>query len=242
MRVQIAACVLSAALVACSDEDQTSPAQAPGQTAEVAVVYEAGPHVAQCAAPAVSLAQSTAKLTQAGIQALRSSCGGIAGVAYPAVCGAPTGEILVHNIPTASLAAAKAAGFESAETLVNTQRGTGWRRFRCEGYQPFKDIAAQGSMCAGTRNRLLSIDHPTQGSMDLILLDQAGNCADAAYRQVLYGASASEILCSNAQTIAGPRKSCPVAEYAAMFDTIITNLDKVDLGLGAPYAVVEIAQ
>src|SRR5689334_22232323 len=110
MRVQIAACVLSAALVACSDDVQTSPAQAPGQTAEVTVVYEAGPHVAQCAAPAVSLAQSTVKLTQAGIQALRSSCGGIAGVAYPAVCGAPTGEILVHNIPTASLAAAKAAG------------------------------------------------------------------------------------------------------------------------------------
>jgi hypothetical protein len=163
------------------------------------------------------------------------------GVAFPAVCGAGTTEILVHDIPASRLQSAEARGFRSVETLVNTARGTGWRRISCGGYRPFVDLARQSSGCAQTRNRLLTINHPVQLDLELILLDQRGTCADAAYRQLLLGESVDDVLCSNAQTIAGPAKQCRVARYAGIFDTIIANLDKADLGLGTGFEIAEIA-
>lgn len=241
MRLPLAACALSLALLACKDElDQPTPA--PGEGPEVAVVYERGPHLVQCAAPAITLAQSAAKLTGAGIPVLRSSCGSATGVFYPTVCGAGTAEILVHNIPAGRLPAATAAGLAPADSLVDDTRGTSWQRFRCDGYQAYRDLAAQTAACAQTRNRLLRIDHRTEGSTDLVLLDQAGTCADAAYRQVLYGATMTDVLCSNAQTIAGPVKRCPVAQHAGVFDTILANIGAADLGLGSAYIVVDITQ
>lgn len=241
MRIPFTACALSLLLVACKD-DLEPPTQAPGETPDVAVVYERGPHLAQCAAPAITLGQSTAKLTQAGITALRSSCGSATGVFYPTVCGAGTAEILVHNIPADRLPAATAAGFASVDALVDAARGTSWQRFRCDGYQAYRDIAMQTAGCAQTRNRLLRIDHRTQGDTDLVLLDQAGTCADAAYRQVLYGATPANVLCSNAQTIAGPVKNCAATQYTSLFDTILANSGAADLGLGPEYVVVAITQ
>lgn len=241
MRVPAAAFMFAFTLMACRD-DLAPPPQAPGEVADVAVVHEHGPHLAQCAPPATTLPQSAAKLSLAGVQVLRSSCGIQTGVFHPTVCGAGTGEIIVHNIPMPQLSAARAAGFQPTAMLVDVARGTGWARFRCEGYQAFRDVALQTSGCAQTRNRLLRIDHQTQGTTDLILLDQAGTCADAAYQQVLYGASPGDVLCSNVQTIAGPVKNCPAAQYAGLFDTIIDNLDKTDLGLGPDYRIQEIIQ
>jgi hypothetical protein len=200
------------------------------------VVYEAGPRLRQCEAAAVTLPQSAAKLAQAGIPVRTSSCGVRTGIAFPAVCGAGTGEILLHNIATARLAAAEAAGFHAAATLVN---GTaGWQRMHCGGYQAFLDLARQSS-CAQTRNRVLTINHNEQLDAELILIDQLGTCSDAAYRQLLLGETVNDVLCSNEQTIAGPVKRCPATRYASLFDIIIANLDKADLGLGPGYQVWE---
>jgi hypothetical protein len=75
---------------------------------------------------------------------------------------------------------------------------------------------------------------------DEVLLDQAGNCADAGYQQVLFGDTGDDVLCSNADSIAGPRKSCPAAAHEGMFETILANLGKADLGLGSGYDVRQI--
>jgi hypothetical protein len=71
----------------------------------------------------------------------------------------------------------------------------------------------------------------------MTLLDQAGTCADASYRQVLFGDEGDNELCSAMDSFAGPQKSCPVASRAALFETMLANLDRADLGLGAGYSV-----
>jgi hypothetical protein len=235
----IAICAMAAVLAACSEED-TSLVPAPGPSGAEAVVFEGGPALAQCAAPALTVPQSAAKLEGAGIPVRTSSCGVRTGVAYPAVCGAPTGEIILHNIALASLPAAEAAGFQPAQGLVNATRGTGWRRRSCAGRNALFDLARQSAHCANTRNRLLFITHPEKLDIEIVLLDQAGTCADANFRQRLYGETVDDLLCSHMQSIAGPVKTCAVPAYANLFDTMIGNLDKPDLGLGRGYDVWEI--
>src|SRR5690606_25949016 len=164
MRIQlIFSCVLALAAVACVD-DSEAPGKAPG-IGEV-VVHEAGPHVAQCAAVAITPRQSAAKLTSAGIDVRRTSCGYIEGLVYPAVCGAGTGEILLHDIPVESLAAAEAAGFASVDTLP------GWRRETCAPYLHAIWVAQQPSHCADIRNRVLHIVDTRNEQRSMSLLDQ----------------------------------------------------------------------
>lgn len=93
---------------------------------------------------------------------------------------------------------------------------------------------ARDAGCADQRNRLFVIDQK------LVLWDRAGNCADAAYAQVLYGAQPSIQLCSSADSIAGPRTSCTDESKRALFDTMLKNLDKADLGLGAEHKVEQL--
>jgi hypothetical protein len=236
MRTLIAICALGVVLVACSDGD-ASLVTPPGQPGPEAVVFENGPALAQCAQPALTVSQSARKLEGAGIPVRTSSCGVRTGVAYPAVCGAPTGQLILHNIPTSSLATAQAAGFYPAQGLVDAPRGIGWRRTSCEGRNAFLDLARQSAGCANTRNRLLFITHATELDIEIVLLDQAGTCADATFRQRLFGETVNDLLCSNAQSIAGPVKSCAVPAYASLFDTMIANLDKANLGLGEGYEV-----
>lgn len=231
MRAKILSCVFAFAVTACMN-DGDAPIQAPG-IAE-AVVFEGGPHVAQCAPVAITLRQSAAKLTTAGIDVRRSSCGFIEGVAYPAVCGAGTGQILLHDIPATSLAAAEAAGFASVESLPD------WRRDRCPQYLHAIEVAQETTSCVEARNRVLQIQTVANPDERVILLDQAGNCADASYRQVLFGAEGDDVLCSNADSIAGPQKSCAVASRTAMFETILANLHLADLGLGIDFNVAQV--
>lgn len=107
-------------LVACGDEYAT------------VTVYEPGPVLAQCEEPALTLEQSAARLDGAGIEILRSSCGAISGVAFASVCGAPTGQILLHDIRGSSLAAAQSLGFKDGTTLASgAQPGSGWERAPC---------------------------------------------------------------------------------------------------------------
>lgn len=231
MRATVMLSVLGIALAGCGEEG-APPRQAPGL--EEVVVYAAGPRLAQCESVAITRTQSAAKLTAAGIDVRRSSCGYIEGRLHPAVCGAPTGEILLHDIPASSLEAARAAGFEAADELEEPGGGTGWRRAECPHYLHAIELAQATTSCAETRNRVFSI---LGSGLRFSLLDQAGMCADAGYQQILFGDAGDNVLCSNADSIAGPRKSCVAAAHAAMFDTILANLDEDGLGLGAGYQV-----
>jgi hypothetical protein len=232
MRMKPLLCLIALAAAGCMDEGELPPPMSPG-LGEV-VVYEAGPHVAQCSPPAVTRAQSAAKLTSAGIDVRRSSCGHLEGVFFPAVCGAGTGEILLHDIPASSLAAAEAAGFGSTDSLNAWSRGT------CPQYLHAIEVAQQTTSCAEVRNRVLLIQDGNHPDERVVLLDQAGMCSDAGYQQVLFGDAGDVVLCSMAETIAGPRKSCPVPSHAGMFDIILANLGRPDLGLGSGYYVSQV--
>lgn len=94
----------------------------------------------------------------------------------------------------------------------------------------FVQMASTAS-CANLRNRLFVVDEAR------VFWDRAGTCADAAYAQTLYGATPQTVLCSQADSIAGPQTYCPDAQDAALFHTIAQNMDKPDLGLGANHRV-----
>lgn len=95
---------------------------------------------------------------------------------------------------------------------------------------PFKKLAS-ASECADIRNRLFLIDD------QLVFWDSAGNCADAAYGETLYGSTPDQALCVLHDSIAGPMKDCSDERYPALFDTMTANLDKPDLGLGSGHIV-----
>jgi hypothetical protein len=224
--------VIAFAAMACNEEGGVAPTRL---GAKVAVVYEAGPHLVQCEPPVLTPALSAAKLTAAGVAVQRSGCGQRTGVMYPAMCGAGLGEIIVHDIPSGQLAAAKAAGFVSVDDIG------GWERTRCADDLLAIEVARGTTSCVGIRNRVLLLQDLGKDNQRVVLLDQAGNCADASYRQVLYGGDdGGKVLCSNADSIAGARKDCPVASYTALFDTILANLDAPDLGLGSGFGVQQV--
>ncbi|MBR7746168.1 protease complex subunit PrcB family protein [Undibacterium baiyunense] len=85
--------------------------------------------------------------------------------------------------------------------------------------------------CANFRNRLFIVDQK------YVLWDKAGNCADASYAQNLYGNNVQSLLCTHADSIAGPRTSCTDTTAESLFKTMIQNLDKADLGLGSGHQV-----
>lgn len=94
---------------------------------------------------------------------------------------------------------------------------------------------AKDASCAEFKNRLFLIDQ------QYVLWDKAGHCADAAYAQTLYGASPKVLLCSHADSIAGPRTTCNDNKAESLFKTMILNLDKADLGLGSAHQVQTLA-
>jgi len=98
---------------------------------------------------------------------------------------------------------------------------------------PFIQLAINAP-CADIRNRLFLIDD------ELVLADRVGNCADAGYLVILYGSTVDTVLCEYHDSIAGPVKEIYTESYRAMFDTIINNLDKPDLGLGGSHTITEI--
>jgi hypothetical protein len=230
MRVKLLICLFTLMTAACTDETGDRPVSG-GQSE--AVVFEAGPRLSQCSGISITRTQSAAKLTAAGVEVRRSSCG-TDGMLYPTVCGAGTDNILLHDIPAASVAAAQAAGFGLVDSLQH------WRRSECPQYLHAIEVAQGSTDCAQTRNRVIAIEEAARPDDRFVLLDQAGTCADASYRQLLFGDDGDDLLCSNADSIAGPRKSCAVRARAAMFDIILANLDRPDLGLGSAYYVSQV--
>lgn len=98
----------------------------------------------------------------------------------------------------------------------------------------FLNIAKDAS-CANIKNRLFLIDQK------YVLWDKSSTCADASYAQQLYGNSPQTLICSNADSIAGPRTTCTDKTIESLFKVMIQNLDKADLGLGNAHQVQTIA-
>lgn len=96
----------------------------------------------------------------------------------------------------------------------------------------FVKVAAS-SACTEFRNRLFLIDGKQ------VFWDRAGNCPDNSYQQTLYGATPEAMLCSKADSIAGPRTTCSNESARPLFDIITKNLDAPDLGLAASGHKVE---
>ncbi len=97
--------------------------------------------------------------------------------------------------------------------------------------EEFIKMARGETACADRFNRLYIIDGKQ------VFWQVAGNCGDASYSNVLFGLTPKDLQCSNADSIAGPRTSCADTSQRPLFDTIIQNLDKPDLGLGAAHKV-----
>jgi hypothetical protein len=93
---------------------------------------------------------------------------------------------------------------------------------------------ASAANCANLRNRMFVIDQKH------VVWDKAGSCADASYELVLFGKTTKDVLCSSADTIAGPKTTCTDAQYRSTFDLISKNLDKADLGLGSTHQVQQL--
>lgn len=93
---------------------------------------------------------------------------------------------------------------------------------------------AREASCTEFRNRLYVVDNK------YVVWDRAGNCPDNGYSLALYGSDADKPLCSVSDTIAGPRTTCSDETKRAMFDIIVKNSDKADLGLGTTHKVEEV--
>jgi predicted amidohydrolase YtcJ len=98
------------------------------------------------------------------------------------------------------------------------------------GLEAFQALA-RSAQCADQRNRLFLIDDR------LVFWDRAGGCYDARFAQVLYAGTVDSVLCSYRDSFAGHQKVCPVSGYSKLFETILANLRKPDLGLGRAHTV-----
>lgn len=96
--------------------------------------------------------------------------------------------------------------------------------------QPFLDIARSAS-CADRQNRLYVIDDR------YVFWAVQGYCDDAGYANILYGVTPQQKLCASADSIAGPQYTCQ-PDLEVLFQTILDNLDRPDLGLGDARRVV----
>lgn len=90
---------------------------------------------------------------------------------------------------------------------------------------------ARAEPCSDIRNRLFILDN------QMVIWDRAGNCPDNSSALVLYGATVEAVLCSSADTIAGPVTSCKDEAHRPLFDTLRKNLDRPDLGLGGAHTL-----
>jgi len=99
---------------------------APGN---VAVFADRGSR--QCESTGISPGESAQLLINVGVDVLRSDCGIRTGVAFPAVCGGATGEIVVHQIRSVNLPTAEQLGFAPVSTLVDPVAGTSYELVAC---------------------------------------------------------------------------------------------------------------
>ena len=118
-------------LAACSSDEGGQQFASPGNR----LVFESRQSL-QCESDGLTPEQSAQKLTNGGIDVIRSTCGNQTGVGFPAVCGGPTGEILVHEIRAVNIEDAEELGFAVVEALVDQATGTGYELIDCANRTP----------------------------------------------------------------------------------------------------------
>src|SRR3954469_17422082 len=124
--------VLVVQLAACGGGDENGDV-APGKTLAApgnTVVFQSRQSV-QCGSRGLTPEQGAQTLINAGIDVMKSGCGVMTGVAFPAVCGGETGEILLHEIRKENLPDAEHLGLQSAATLKDSTSGTGYAWVDC---------------------------------------------------------------------------------------------------------------
>jgi hypothetical protein len=109
-----AVCALSIGITGCGEESDT-PGESlrPGNT----LVFEGRGRLQCDFTGGITPDQSAMKLIREGVDVMRSGCGAMTDVAFAAVCGGDSGELLLHEIRTANLDTAERAGFHSVAEL-----------------------------------------------------------------------------------------------------------------------------
>ena len=103
----------------------------------------------------------------------------------------------------------------------------------CVDVTSFQKMAREAS-CAQLSNQLFMID------CHLVFWDVEGTCADAYWNRTLYGCTPNEVMCRDWCTISGGMRVYADSSYQGLFETILTNLDRGDLGLGPRHEVTPI--
>ncbi len=76
--------------------------------------------------------QSELKLTREGVDVLRSGCGVMTERAFAAVCGGPSGELVLHEIRSVNLDTAERIGFSAVDELKVPGGSKGFAWVDCE--------------------------------------------------------------------------------------------------------------
>jgi hypothetical protein len=95
-----------------------------------AIVYESSGK-RQCEPAAITPQQSASRLTQAGVGVITSSCAVLTSNAYPAVCGAPSGELVLQEIRDSDVGTVQRLGFTLVSTLQVSSGDPGYARIDC---------------------------------------------------------------------------------------------------------------
>lgn len=94
---------------------------------------------------------------------------------------------------------------------------------------------ARSANCSDWKNRLFLIDN------ELVFWEVAGNCPDGGYGLTLYDKKSHQILCSEHDSISGPRRTINNDKYRHLFESIIQNLENPNLGLSSDHKVEEVS-
>jgi len=124
-----------ATLGACGGESAEDPLRSERVSSGDVLVYESRQAI-QCTTRGLTTQASAQKLVNGGIDVLESNCGVNTNLVFTAVCGAGTGDILIHKIRSSNLAVAEQRGFSSVDTLRNPTTGIGYVKVDCETGAP----------------------------------------------------------------------------------------------------------
>jgi hypothetical protein len=95
----------------------------------------------------------------------------------------------------------------------------------CVAVASFQAMARAEQGCGQYRNNLFMID------ATLVFWNLDGDCAEMYFSRALFGCTPEEFLCGEWGTLFGPRRVYADSSYRDMFETILDNRDRVDLGL-----------
>lgn len=103
-------------LSACGNGSGNSQPYSGDNEAATATVFEEKNSI-QCGSSGLSTEQSRQTLITNGIDVIQSDCAYNNLMAFPSVCGADTGEILVHEIPKQNVVDAEKSGFTNTNDI-----------------------------------------------------------------------------------------------------------------------------